>query len=381
MVSEVSCMARKARRLGVGDEFARQAVLAVRDFLAGLTCVTVANRVVALVLLLGGLTRAEVSRVAGTPRSTACDLMRTVEALGSPDEVAGLLEVRWAGGRPAPLAGAVGERLLGELGRRNFFTLRQVREWLLGELGVAANPRAISRFLHAHGFRKLKCGSIPARAREAAQGEFWRGTLEPLLREAEAGLRAVLFCDASHFVVSCEFLGSVWCAARRFVRTLSGRQRYNVLGALDWVTLRMTTVTNCEYINAESVLELLAKVKEAYGDRKVTLVLDNARYQKCKVVWEKAGKLGMELLYIPPYSPNLNLIERVWRYVKSELRAREWDDFGEFKARIDELVASTSGDARDRIRSLMGEGAQLFDAYEELFEGTYEVPSRRKAAA
>ena len=75
------------------------------------------------------------------------------------------------------------------------------------------------------------------------------------------------------------------------------------------------------------------------------------------------------------------MIERVRRYVKSEPGARERDDFGEFKARIDELVASTSGDARDRIRSLMGEGAQLFDAYEELFEGTYEVPSRRKAAA
>ena len=75
------------------------------------------------------------------------------------------------------------------------------------------------------------------------------------------------------------------------------------------------------------------------------------------------------------------MIERVWRYVKSELRTREWDDFGEFRARIDELVASTSGDARDRIRSLMGEGAQLFDAYGELFEGTYEAPSRRKAAA
>lgn len=374
-------MARRARRLDVGDEFARRAILAVRDFLAALTCVTVANRVVALVLLLGGLTRTEVSRLAGTPRSTACDLIKLVEGLESPDGVAGLLEPRWAGGRANPLAGEAGERLIEELGRRNYFTLRQIREWVLNELKVVVDPKTLSRFLHAHGFGKRKCGSIPAKAREAEQGEFWRGTLEPLLREAEAGLRAVLFCDASHFVVSCDFLGSVWCTARRFVRTLSGRNRYNVLGALDWVTLEMTTVTNCDYINAESVLELLGRVREAYGDRKVTLVLDNARYQKCKVVWERAEELGVELLYIPPYSPNLNLIERVWHYVKAELRTREWDDFKQFRERIDELVASTSGDARDRIRSLMGEGAQLFDAYEELFEGTYEVPSRGKAAA
>ena len=208
----------------------------------------------------------------------------------------------------------------------------------------------------------------------------WRSTLEPLLREAEAGLGAVLFCDASHFVVSCDFLGSVWCTARRFVRTLSGRKRHDVLGALDWVTLEMTTVTNCKYIDAESVLELLARVREAYGDRKVTLVLDNARYQKCRAVWERAEELQIELLYIPAYSPNLNLIERVWHYVKAELRTREWDDFDEFRARIDELVESTSGDAVERVRSLMGEGVQLFDEYEELFEGTYEVPSRRKSA-
>ena len=164
------------------------------------------------------------------------------------------------------------------------------------------------------------------------------------------------------------------------MRTLSGRKRHDVLGALDWVTLEMTTVTNCKYIDAESVLELLARVREAYGDRKVTLVLDNARYQKCRAVWERAEELQIELLYIPAYSPNLNLIERVWHYVKAELRTREWDDFDEFRARIDELVESTSGDAVERVRSLMGEGVQLFDEYEELFEGTYEMPSRRKSA-
>ena len=84
---------------------------------------------------------------------------------------------------------------------------------------------------------------------------------------------------------------------------------------------------------------------------------------------------------IQDYSPNLNLIERVWRYVKSELRTRERDDFKEFRDRIDELVAGTSGDARERMRSLTGEGAQLFDAYEELFEGTHEVPARGRGAA
>ena len=266
-----------------------------------------------------------------------------------------------------------------ELRKRNFFTLRQIGEWLRDALGVSTCAKTLSAFLHAHGVRKLKCGSIPARAREAEQAAFWRDVLGPLLRQAEEGARAVLFCDASHFVVSCDFLGSVWCGARRFVRTLSGRQRYNVLGALDWATLKVTAVTNCDYVRANTVVDLLEKVRGEYGRRKVTLVLDNARYQKCEVVWEAAERLGVELLYIPPYSPNLNPIERVWRYVKSELRTREWEDFAEFRERIDELVESTSGEARDRIRSLMGEGVQLFDSCEELFAGTYEAPWGAKA--
>jgi hypothetical protein len=50
----------------------------------------------------------------------------------------------------------------------------------------------------------------------------------------------------------------------------------------------------------------------------ITLVLDNARYQKCQLVWAVAETLQIELLYLPAYSPNLNLIERLWKFVKKQ---------------------------------------------------------------
>ena len=91
---------------------------------------------------------------------------------------------------------------------------------------------------------------------------FLKTELEPRLAEARSGQRAVFFLDAAHFVLS-SFLGWMWCAARMFVRAASGRQRYNVLGALNSVTHELIQVTNHSYINAESVCQLLRAVAAA----------------------------------------------------------------------------------------------------------------------
>jgi len=72
------------------------------------------------------------------------------------------------------------------------------------------------------------------------------------------------------------------------VHRLAGTQRFNVLAALNAITHELVTVTNDAYINAQSVCELLRKVA-ALGLRvPVTLVLDNARYQKCPLVQQLA---------------------------------------------------------------------------------------------
>ena len=137
------------------------------------------------------------------------------------------------------------------------------------------------------------------------------------MKRAKNGVNeALFFMDASHFVMGCDFLGYVYARTRRFVKTFSGRKRYNVLGALDFVTGKVLTVTNDSYITATQVCEMLRKLSAEYAGRMIHVVLDNARYQKCQAVQELARELGINLLYIPPYSPNLNLIERFWKFVK-----------------------------------------------------------------
>jgi transposase len=87
-------------------------------------------------------------------------------------------------------------------------------------------------------------------------------------------------------------------------------------------------VCNETYINAESVCERLKKIADQYAGLPITVVLDNARYQKCKLVQELALSLSIELLYLPAYSPNLNLIERLWKFVKKKcLWSKYYQDF------------------------------------------------------
>ena len=171
----------------------------------------------------------------------------------------------------------------------------------------------------------------------------------------------LLFMDASHFVMGCDFLGYIYGIARRFIKTYSGRKRYNVLGALNFISKKVTAVTNDTYITAAEICELLEKIAVEYAGKPIFLVLDNARYQKCGIVQELANQLGINLTYIPPYSPNLNLIERFWKHVKSGLRTKYYDKFDVFQEKIDSIVNNADKKDKANIDRLIGEKVQLFD--------------------
>ena len=183
--------------------------------------------------------------------------------------------------------------------------------------------------------------------------------LNPRIEEAKSGKRVLLFVDASHFVLMA-YLGYFWSLARVFLKSPSGRQRYNVLGAFNAITHELITVTNTTYINAQAIIELINILCEKYTGSVMTLVMDNARYQRCRAVTEYAKERGVELLFLPPYSPNLNLIERLWKYVKKEcLYNKYYDTFSNFKDSINECL-KTVNKRNKEISSLMTLDFQLY---------------------
>ena len=221
---------------------------------------------------------------------------------------------------------------------------------------------------------------MPAKADPEKQLAFYENELLPLMEGAECSDWKLLFLDASHFVMGCDFLGYIYGTARRFVLTFSGRMRYNVLGAMDYVTKEVLTITNGSYITATEVCQMLRKISAEYTGRVVHLILDNARYQKCKVVIDLVKELGINLHYIPPYSPNLNLIERFWKFVKGELRSKYYDDFGVFWKQIDSIIASTSNESKEKISSLIGQKVQLFDGLHSVCPNTFTMSSSTPVA-
>lgn len=147
------------------------------------------------------------------------------------------------------------------------------------------------------------------------------------------------------------------------VRAPSGRQRFTVLGALHAISHQRITVTNESYLKARSVCELLEKIAARGLSTPMTLVMEKARYQRCRLVVEMATALGMELLFLPTDSPNLNLIERLGKFVRKEcLYSTSYERFDAFKQAITQCLAETTGRHQAALNRLLTLEFQTFES-------------------
>lgn len=204
-------------------------------------------------------------------------------------------------------------------------------------------------------------GFVPSKADTKKQKDFIDNTLTSLFEKAKKNQIELFFIDASHFVMG-GFVGYVWSKVRCFVKTSCGRSRYNVLGALNFTSKKITTITNDTYITSEQVILLIDKLLLNYNNKVIKLVLDNARYQRCKKVMDYALLKNVELIFLPTYSPNINLIERLWKFVKSEiLNSAYYSSFDDFKNAIDDCLFEVDKKHIDKINSLITENIQTFE--------------------
>jgi transposase len=238
-------------------------------------------------------------------------------------------------------------------------TAKEAAERIRKLTGIELSESQARRVMKGMGMQCRKTAGVPGKADPQLQLDFLAHELLPRLEEARKGERRVYFVDATHFVLG-GFLGMIWCFQRLFIRTASGRQRYNVLGAVDTRDQEMVTLGTTESINAQTLCRLLEMLHERHPEERITLVMDNARYQYNGTVWHLAESLGIELLYLPAYSPNLNLIERVWKLVKSKcLRNKYYEDFQTFKGAINEFLNSLNGKNNNLVKSLLTENFHI----------------------
>ena len=174
--------------------------------------------------------------------------------------------------------------------------------------------------------------------------------------------RRSTFSSWMRLTLSCHpFLGYLYSLTLRYVKSASGRQRFNVLGALNAITKELVTITNHTYINALSVCELLEKLHQQCCDLPIVLIMDNARYQRCKLVLEKAADLNIQIVFLPPYSPNLNLIERLWKFVKREVLYNQYHkDYTQFHQAISDCLEQAHTTHKQALHTLLTPKFQTF---------------------
>lgn len=167
------------------------------------------------------------------------------------------------------------------------------------------------------------------------------------------GLVKVFFADGVHLIYGYQS-GYCWCRERKTVPSAYGRKRVNLLGFMDPVTYETVSVMNDSYLNSDSVCEGLEKLREKNPKEYIYIILDNAAYKRCRKVKEKAEKLNINLIYLPPYSPNLNLIERLWKFLRKNVLANKYyPSFGEFFSAVSSFIDNVHINFFDRLSSLL----------------------------
>ena len=177
--------------------------------------------------------------------------------------------------------------------------------------------------------------------------------------------------NAAHFVFGT-FLCGLGLFTRLCVRAAAGQPRFNVLGAWNAVTRTLVSVTNTTVVNTavvntavvntDTMCELWRQIATQGLTGPIALVLDNACDQRNAVVIALAGQRGITLMFRPSYSPNLNLIERLWKFTKRRaLDGRDHPTFADFRAAIEQTLSVIPTQHAADLASLMTLNFQRFE--------------------
>lgn len=294
---------------------------------------TVHRRMNVLLLLDDGWAAERIAEALYIDAETVREHRRLYESAG----ISGLERLAYVGA-DCELSAEQRDRLTAELERQLYMTAKEVCAFVAAEFGVEYTPNAMSKLLGRLGFvyKQPKC--VPAKADAAIQRQFVEQTLAPLMAEASAE-KPLYFVDAAHPAYTGHpARGWIKKGETRELKSNHGRVNVSINGALSWPE-REVVRREADKITSAAMIELFEDLAARHPTATaVRVVLDNARYNhshEIKAYLEQEG-CRIELVYLPAYAPNLNLIERLWWLLKKKT---VWNQYfptlADFKAAID----------------------------------------------
>lgn len=232
---------------------------------------------------------------------------------------------------------------LGETLKKTFFkSVSEIIDYVDKNFGIKYSPSGMKYLLHKMGFSFKKPKGVPAKANKQSQKKFSTRLKKIITRsktsysKKSASKSVVYFTDAAHPTYGTA-LKSGWIKKGEefWIKTPSGRERLNIQGAVCPITLDVIA-RNYITINQFSVHEFLEEIRKKHPDLKtrIHLILDNASYYRAKSVAKIAKSLNINLIFIPPYSPNLNLIERLWKFMRKKVFTKYYETFKDLEISV-----------------------------------------------
>ena len=304
----------------------------------------------ALLLLDGGWTVERVADALFIDAETVREHRRLYETAG----VAGLERLNYEGSDPA-LSEAQLDALKTELDDHLYMTAKEVCAFVQRTFEVTYTPNAMTKLLKRLDFvyKKPKC--VPAKADAVVQEQFAKETLLPLMAQANAD-HPLYFVDGMHPSYTAHpGFGWIRRGVTRELKSNHGRVNVNINGALSWPD-REVVHLEAEKITSEAMIALFETLAARHPSATaINVVLDNASYNRSAAVKEylASERCRIQLVFLPPYAPNLNLIERLWWFLKKTTLWNEYyPTFAGFKAAIDGFFRNL-GNRRQQLTSLI----------------------------
>lgn len=243
----------------------------------------------------------------------------------------GLLEMKYPGGQTR-LSLIQESELKKYLEINTKRTAKEIADYVFQKYKIKFSVIGITKLLHRLGFSYKKPKIVPGKADALKQAEF-----VARYKEIKRNLKIndqIYFVDSTHpehnTKPSCGWIlkGK---ANDKIIKTNTGRERLNLAGALN-LSDKKAVVLSEKTINKFVTIKLIKKLQKAQPTGKIYLILDNASYHHAKVVTNYVKRKRIKLLFLPSYSPNLNTIERLWKFFHQKITYNHYfETFKEFK--------------------------------------------------
>lgn len=267
-----------------------------------------------------------------------------------------------SGGSKSALDTQQTQELIAHLTATTYLQTHQIVAYVAKQHSVQYTVSGMNKWLHQNHFSYKQPKSVPHKFDAKKQLEFVQA-YEQLKSEAKAD-EPIVFMDAVHPTQATKITsGWIRKGMDKPIETTGSRTRLNIVGAIELGNLSRAVIEQYSMtVNGDSIVDFLQKVKAAYSDKQtIHLILDGAGYHRSAQVKEMAESLNIQLHYLPPYSPNLNPIERLWKVMNKHVRNNQYfSSAKEFRQKIGLFFSETLPNIATSLDSVINDRFQLF---------------------